>query len=167
MLTQSQVAPAPVTTSNRGALARHFNEFRLTAYLLVLYTLGHTFGAVINTPQFGADSDAVVAAMKSIHVVAQGSDCTWYGFYRGFGVFVSIFFAFSVYAAWKIGGATEQDRRSLLPIGWALFVSHAAGAIIAVAYFFPVPIAFSTVIAALLGLGCVRTSMQLQDSKAG
>jgi 4-amino-4-deoxy-L-arabinose transferase-like glycosyltransferase len=117
-------------------------------------------------PRFGADSDGVLATMKSVRVVAQGSDRTWYGFYRGFGVFVSIFFAFSVFAAWRIGGATEQDRRSLLPIGWALFVSHAAAAIVAVAYFFPVPVALSTVVTALLGIGCVELENENRASKA-
>jgi hypothetical protein len=160
MTTQSQTAP--VTMPTRGVLARYFNEFRLAAYVLVLYTLGHTLGAVVNTPRFGAESDAVAAAMKSVHVYAQGSDCTWYGFYRGFGVFVSIYFAFSVYAAWLLGGAHGQERRSFLPIGWALFVSHAGGAIVAFAYFFPVPIVFSTVITALLGIGCIRASIQLR-----
>jgi hypothetical protein len=134
MLTQSGLAP--LRASKRYGLGRYFNEFRLAAYLLAVYTFGRTFGAVIKTPQFGEESDAVARAMKSVHVVAHGSDCTWYGFYRGFGVLVSIFLAFSAYAGGRSGGATERERRSLLPMGWALFVSHAAGAVIAIAYFF-------------------------------
>jgi hypothetical protein len=149
----------------RGVLTQYFNEFRLAAYVLVLYTLGHTWGAVVNTPRFGVASDVVVASMKSVHVYAQGSDCTWYGFYRGFGVFVSIYFVFSVFAAWLLGGESGTDRR-LLPIGWALFVSHAAGAIVAFVDFFPVPMAFSTAIAALLGFGCFRVSKELRKSDA-
>jgi hypothetical protein len=153
MMTSSQ--PAIATTARRSVLAQYFNEFRIAAYLLVFYTLGHTFGAVINTPRFGAESDAVVASMKAVHVA--GADCTWYGFFRGFGAFVTIFFAFSVYVAWRLGGANIAERRSLLPIGWALVVSHAFGAALAVAYFFPTPIAFSGLVTALLALGCVRS----------
>jgi hypothetical protein len=155
MMTASQ--PAIATTARRGVLARYFNEFRIAAYLLVFYALSHTFGAVINTPRFGAESDAVVASMKAVHVVATGADCTWYGFFRGFGAFVTIFFALSVYVAWRLGGANIAERRSLLPIGWALVVSHAFGAALAVAYFFPAPMAFSGLVTALLALGCVRS----------
>jgi hypothetical protein len=144
---------------------KYFNAFRLAAYVLVLYTLGHTLGAVINTPQFGAESDVVVAAMKTVHVTAQGSDCTWYGFYRGFGWLVSIYFAFSAYAAWVLGGAGAQERRSMLPIAWALFVSHALGAVIAFVWFFPVPMAFGTAVTALLGFGSFRASTQAPEAK--
>jgi hypothetical protein len=41
----------------RSFHSRYFNAFRLASYLLVLYTLGHTLGAVIETPQFGASSN--------------------------------------------------------------------------------------------------------------
>jgi hypothetical protein len=136
--------------------ARYFNAFRIASYLLILYALGHTLGAVVGTPRFGVASDAVVALMKTVTVKAQGADCTWYGFYRGFGAFVSIYFVFSAFAAWHLGGARGQVDRALLLLGWALFISHLAGTVIAVAYFFPVPIAFSTAVAAALGYGCVR-----------
>jgi hypothetical protein len=140
----------------RSVRARYFNAFRIASYLLVLYTLGHTFGAVIETPHFGAESDAVVAAMKAVHLRAQSADCTWYGFYRGFGLFGSAFFLFSVFVAWRLGDMSSQDVDTLLPIGWALFFSHVAGALITCVYFFPTPMFFSTSVAALLGFGCLR-----------
>jgi hypothetical protein len=160
MMTQSHAIP--VATKSHGVLARYFNEFRIAAYVLVLYALGHTFGALVSTPQFGAESDAVVASMKTVHFVTQGVERTWYGFYLGFGAFDSVFFAMSVYIAWRLGGAAAQDRRILLPIGWALLASHAVGAVLAVVYFFPVPIAFSAVVTVLLAVGCVRTSVALR-----
>jgi hypothetical protein len=140
----------------RGVLARYFNPFRLAAYVLVLYTAGHTLGAVIATPEFGPASDSVVSMMKSVHVVAQGSDTTWYGLYRGFGWFVSVFFAFSIIVTWYVGGKTAAERVTFTPITWSLFVSHAAGGVIAWVYFFLTPILCSTAIAVLLGIGGVR-----------
>jgi hypothetical protein len=151
-------------TPPHGVRSRYFNAFRIASYILVFYTLGHTLGAVVGTPQFGAESDLVVAMMKSVHVQAQSADCTWYGFYRGFGILVSIYFAFSVFAAWWLGGKDEEDQRAIMPIGWALFLSHLAGLVVAVVYFFPVPIAFSLAVSALLGLGCVRASMRRQGA---
>ncbi len=99
---------------------------------------------------------SVVSMMKSVHVVAQGADATWYGFYRGFGWFVSVFFIFSAVMTWYLGGRTARDRLALALVTWSLFLSHAAGSIIAWVYFFFAPILFSTVITVLLGIGCVR-----------
>ena len=81
----STVSRTGIPTAGRNALARYFNAYRVAAYLMIVYTLGHTFGAVTSTPQFGPDSDAVALSMKTVHVVAQGTDRTWYDFYQGFG----------------------------------------------------------------------------------
>jgi hypothetical protein len=137
-------------------VSRYFNAYRLAAYVLVLYTLGHTFGAVIATPDFGSESMQVVTGMKAVHVVAQGADCTWYGFYRGFGIFVSLFFVFSLLVAWHVGGKTLEHRVALLPVTWALFASYAASIVTALVYFFPMPIIFSTAVTLLLGVACMR-----------
>jgi hypothetical protein len=151
-----RAAPTPGT-----ARARYLNAFRLTTYLLILYTFGHTLGAVISTPQFGPASDAVVSLMKSVHVTAQGADCTWYGFYRGFGVIVSVYFLFSAVLTWRLGGMTPRERRPFAPVTWALFASYAATAVVSWIWFFPVPLAFSTAIAALLGFTCVRKEQSI------
>ena len=99
---------------------RYFNVYRLAAYFLVLYAFGHTLGAVIETPKFGPESDAVISMMKSVHVITQRADCTWYGFYRGFGWFVSVFFVFSIAVLWHLGARTVRDRVGLAPIAWSL-----------------------------------------------
>ncbi|HSY98754.1 MAG TPA: hypothetical protein VK788_04600 [Terriglobales bacterium] len=152
--TQSGDASTPNTP--QSVRTRYFNVYRLAAYILVLYAFGHTLGAVIETPKFSPESDAVISMMKSVHVIAQGADRTWYGFYRGFGWFVSVFFVFSIVILWHLGARTARDRAGLAPIAWSLFLSHAAGSIIAWVYFFPVPIIFSTVITMLVGVGCIQ-----------
>jgi hypothetical protein len=152
-MSRSRAAAAP---DPRGLIARYGNAYRLAAYLMVLYTLGHTFGAVIATPKFGAESDAVVTAMKTVHVTAQGADCTWYGFYRGFGAFVSLFFMFSTMMAWHLGGKTVEDRHAFAPITWALVLTWAAGVALAWEYFFAAPVVFSTLITLILGGACVK-----------
>ena len=134
--------------------ARYLNPFRLTTYLLVLYCVGHTWGALLTTPPFGAASDAVLSSMKGVHFNCQGSDCTWFGFYVGFGLLVSIFFLLSAAIAWFLGGLGPREQRALAPLTWALFLSHAGGAVLAWAYFFSAPRVFATVIAALLGWQC-------------
>src|SRR5919198_2017118 len=107
-------------------MKRFLNPFRLASYLLVLFTLGHTFGAVVPVPRFGPESDAVVAAMQSVQVRVQGADCTWYGFYRGFGWFVSIYLVLASFIAWKLGGMDERQRAAAMPFPWALLLAQAA-----------------------------------------
>jgi hypothetical protein len=140
----------------RSVLARYFNSYRLAAYVLVFYALGHTLGAVIATPQFGAESDSVVSMMKSVHVIAQGSDATWYGFFRGFGWFITVFFVFSIVFAWFVGGKSGEFRAQLAPVTWSLFVSYVAGAVIAWKYLFMMPTLFAVTVAALFAIGCIR-----------
>jgi hypothetical protein len=147
------------------ARLRSFNVFRVASFLLVLYTLGHTLGAVVETPQFGFSSDEVVAQMKSVQVKVQSADCTWYGFYRGFGIMVSVYFAFSALVAWYLGSDGGRVETVLRPIAWALFLGHLAGALITWVYFFPVPIVFSTAITILLGYGCFQRR-QSHDQEA-
>ena len=136
--------------------ARYFNPLRIAAYVLVLYFLGHTWGALLSTPAFGTAGDAVLSAMKSVRFACDGSNCTWFGFYLGFGWFVSIFFLLSAAVAWFLGGLDARDQRVVTPIAWMLFLAHAAGMILAWRYFFLTPLIFSTVTAALLGFHCVR-----------
>ena len=137
-------------------MRQYLNPFRLTTLLLLLYCLGHTLGALVSAPQFGAESGAVMAAMKSVHFSANGSDCTWFGFYMGFGYDVSIFLLFSAVLTWFLGGLSLPDQRRWAPITWALFVTYTATAVLAATYFFAVAIVFSSLIAVLLGIQGIK-----------
>jgi hypothetical protein len=151
----------PAATAPQGVLARYFNVYRLAAYFLILFTIGHTLGAVVLTPMFGPESDRVVSAMKSVHVNAQGADCTWYGFYGGMSASVSLYMIFQIVLIWYLAGKTPRERHAFAPVTWALFLTLAAGIVNTWLYFFPAAIIFSTAVALLVGIGCV------QDWRAG
>lgn len=141
--------------AHRSVLQRHFNFYRLASYTLGLFALGHTFGALANTPSFGSASDQVVGMMRSVGVLAQGTRTTWYNFYLGFGYFDTVFFLFSMVVAWFLGGKSPQERRALWPIAWALFASQVGGLLISQRFLFPAPVIFSAVLVLLLGAGCL------------
>ena len=145
-----------VSAPARSRWSRHADPFRLASYLLVLFTVGHTLGAVVSTPRLGAAGDAVAASMRSVHFALQSADCTWYGLYRGFGATISLFFAFSAVLAWQLGGLAQRERRAFAPVAWALLAAYVANAVIAWVYFFPTPQIFATLVAVLLGIGCLR-----------
>jgi hypothetical protein len=137
-------------------MKKYFNPLRLTTYLLLMFCFGHTKGALMATPHFGAESDAVATAMRTVHFTAAGADCTWYGFYLGFGYFVSIFFLLSAALTWFLGGLELRQLRAWAPICWALFIAYTADIYLSWHWFFSAPLVFSTAIALLLGLQCVR-----------
>ena len=147
-------------------MRRYLNPFRLATYLLILQSIGHTAGALLSTPDFGPDSDRVVVTMRSVHLDAAGSDCTWWGFYLGFGYQVTIFFILSAIVTWILGGLDRQEQRKWSVLVWALFASYAASTIIAVRYFFVVPIVFSSAVTALLGAQCLALRRGPHDRSA-
>ena len=143
----------------RSILRRHFNFYRLASYTLGLFALGHTFGALANTPRFGPTSDQVAEMMQSVVVLAQGTRTTWYNFYLAFGYFDTVFFLFSMVIAWFLGGKLPRERRALWPIAWALLASQVGGLVIAQRFLFAAPIVFSGVLVLLLGAGCVGDNL--------
>jgi uncharacterized protein YndB with AHSA1/START domain len=136
-------------------VARYLNPFRLTAYVLILFCLGHTSGALIRLPSFGPQGDTVLAAMKATHFQCQTSDCTWFGFYLGFGWMVSVYFLVAAAIAWHLGGRSRMEQRALKPVAWALFLGNVANAVIAWNWFFIAPQLFATLVALLLGYECL------------
>jgi hypothetical protein len=137
---------------------RYFNLYRISSCLLLFFCATHTIGGMFSRPGRGAEADAVLSSMKSVKFAVQGANCTYYGFYFGFGIMVSIFLLFSAVLAWHLGGIDAEGRAALSPVAWAFFASHAATAVLSWVYFFIAPGVTATVIAVLLGLACIRKS---------
>ena len=121
-----------------------WNAYRTAAVLLLLYCILHSYGALIATPDFGAQSDAVIRAMRSVHFTVQEFWNTWYGFYLGFGWFASIFFALSAVELWIIGGIDRAQQQLYRSICWTLAIAHAVGVGLCIRYFFAAPLLFSS-----------------------
>src|SRR5262245_43204297 len=98
---------------------RYLSPFRIAAYLLGAIFLGHTGGAMIAQRSFGIASDAVFTAMKAVHFNFNGSDATWYGFWFGFGVTISVYLVFSVILCWQLDKVPPERWPSVSLIAWA------------------------------------------------
>ena len=137
---------------------KYLNLYRISSYLLLFFCATHTIGGMLSNKSRGAEADAVLSSMKSVQFAVQGASCTYYGFYFGFGIMVSIFLLFSAILAWYLGGLDAKSKAALSPVTWAFFASHAATAFLSWAYFFIAPGVTATLIAVLLGLACVKKS---------
>src|SRR5512146_1764175 len=132
------------------------NLYRITAVVIFIYFLGHTLGAILHTPYFSAQAHDVRSAMETVVFPCGGSRCTWFGFYMGFGLTVSIFLLFAAFATWYIGGLRRDTRVALRPITIGLAASFAVLGVLCVLYFFVQPLMFSIVVAGLLAVIAVR-----------
>jgi hypothetical protein len=130
--------------------------FRTASVLLVFFCVLHTLGGMISQKSLGAASDSVFEQMKRVHFDFNGADCTWYGFWFGFGLTVSAFLLLSAIIAWELSGVDLALWPQLRCIAWALVASQAFNTVISWKYFFAGPGTFGVVITLLLAAGTVR-----------
>lgn len=143
---------------------RFFTPFRLAGYLAILFCAGHTFGGMLAQSSLGVAADEVFGAMKATHFRFNGADCTWYGFWLGFGLIVSIFLLLVAWAAFVLDGVSHAVWSQLAPLAWGLVVAMLFNGIVSWRYFFAGPTILSVLIAALLTLGAIRKRRLLASS---
>src|SRR5262249_33955742 len=135
---------------------KYLSPFRIAAALLVVFFLGHTGGGMLAQKSLGLASDVVFASMKAVHFNFNGSDCTWYGFWFGFGLMVSAFLLFSAIVAGQLDKVRPDHWPSVSVIAWALVASQLATALLSFKYFFLGPALLGLAAAVLLAVGTLR-----------
>ncbi len=128
--------------------------YRIASVLLVLFAAGHTLGFRRVDPRWGID--ATIGALKATQFQVQGFTRSYWGFYTGFGLFVTVLLVFVGILAWQLGALPKDTLRSLRVVTWALALSFVAVTLLSWRYFFIAPLVFSSVIAACLLLAAWR-----------
>ena len=124
--------------------------YRVAAVLLLLWTTGHTLGFRQGDPKWGVD--ALIGSMRSIHFDAQGFSRTYWDFFVGFGLFVSVFLLFAAVLAWQLGGLSKETLRLMPTVTWTLAICFVGLTVLSWMYFFTLAIIFSAVISLCLVL---------------
>lgn len=73
--------------------------YRIAAVLLVLYAVGHTMGFRRVDPRWGIDT--LVSGLRTTQFDVQGRRHSYWDFYVGFGLFVTVLLAFAAMLAWR------------------------------------------------------------------
>lgn len=133
-----------------------FTSFRIAAVLALLFCAGHTAGGMLSRRSLGPASDAVFAAMQSTHFIFNGADCTWYGFWLGFGLTVSVFLLLVAGTALTLDRVTPGAWPQVRPLAYGLIVAMACNGVVAFRYFFAGPTVISALIVLLLIVGTLR-----------
>jgi hypothetical protein len=118
--------------------------YRIASILLVLFAAGHTFGFRQVDPQWGADS--LVASMKTIHFDVSGSNRSYWDFFVGFGLFVTVLMVLAAVIAWQFASLPSQTLTAMRLSAWAFAVCFGVVAYLSWRYFFVAPTVFSIAI---------------------
>jgi hypothetical protein len=135
---------------------KYLTPYRLAAYALVLFFMGHTAGGMLSQPSYGTESDVVFSAMKSVHFDMHGATVSWYGFWLGFGLLASVFLFFSAVMAWQLDQVPPEHWSSVSVMAWALVIAHFCNAILSWRFFFAGPGFLASGVSFLLAAGAAR-----------
>ncbi len=124
---------------------------RIAAVLTFIHAALHTVGGVFGEAEPGPATVAV-QAMKMNQFLLMGLTRSYWDFYRGLGLAVTIFLAAESVLFWQLGSLAKTDARRLRPILATFLVAYAALAVNSYAYIFLAPVIVEIVIAACLGL---------------
>jgi hypothetical protein len=122
--------------------------YRIAAVLMLLFDVGHTVGFRQSDPKWGVDT--LISSMRSIHFDCQGFSRTYWDFYVGFGLFVTVLLLFAAVLAWQLSGLPAGTLALMRGTAWALALCFLAVTILSWRYFFIVPLVFSIVITVCL-----------------
>jgi hypothetical protein len=132
--------------------------YRVSAVLIVLLGLGHTTGYPWSDPAWGVDLHAIQAT----HFNILGSSRTYWQFYVGFGLSVSVLLLLPAVIAWQLGGAPADRQRQIR--AWTLVFSFAAITLLDCMFFFIIPIALSAAITVCLTMASLMARADVQSA---
>jgi hypothetical protein len=129
--------------------------YKLASILLLLFGVGHTSG-LYRHQDFGPEGNQVFDAMHAVHIQVMGRTHTFWDFYLGFGLLVSVLFFFTGVWAWQLGALCDRQREAVKALAWPFFLCQAVVAVLCCTNFFLVPIVFGIAIASVSGLAAYR-----------
>jgi hypothetical protein len=118
--------------------------YRIASVLLILFALGHTLGFRRVDPRWGVDS--IIGALRSTHFDVQGLNRTYWDFYIGFGLFVTVLLVFVALLSWQLGSLSKDSLLMMPIVTWGLAACFVLVTFLSWKYFFVVPMIFSGVI---------------------
>jgi hypothetical protein len=124
--------------------------YRIASILLLIFAVGHTLGFRQTDPKWRIDS--MLQSMRSIHFNANGFDRTYWDFFVGFGLFVTVLMLLAALIAWQLGGLPPETLAAMRITAWGFVLCFAIVTYLSWRYFFLVPVIFSAAILVCLTL---------------
>jgi hypothetical protein len=132
---------------------------RIASVLTFIHAVLHTIGGVFGKVEPGPAAVAV-EAMKTNQFLLMGHIRSFWDFYRGMGLLVTIFLTAEAILFWKLAWLAKTDAQRLRPIMATFLVAYTALAVNSYTYFFLAPVITEILIAACRGLSIVAAKPQ-------
>lgn len=136
---------------------------RIASVLTFIHAVLHTIGGVFGGVAPGAMQTAV-SAMKGNEFVAMGVTRTFWDFYMGLGLVVSVFMTVEAVVFWQLGSLAKADALRLRPILAVFLVGFLGMAVVSYRYFFAGPVITEILIAVCLGLAIIAAKQPARDA---
>lgn len=124
---------------------------RIASVLTFIHAALHTIGGVFGSAAPGIQQ-ATVAVMKANEFPALGVMRSYWDFYRGMGLAVSVFLTVGAVVFWQLSSLAKTDGLRLRPVLAAFLVGYLGMAAVSYRYFFAAPVITEILIALCLGL---------------
>ncbi|HTB96383.1 MAG TPA: hypothetical protein VK716_05210 [Terracidiphilus sp.] len=134
---------------------------RVASVLTLIHAILHTIGGVFGKPDPGPSS-TVWAAMQSVHFPVFGMDRTYFQFYRGLGLGITIALTCDALVFWILGSLASTVGPKLRPLLWVFAFAYLAISLNSFLYFFLLPVLFELIIVACI----VAAIVDLKPAKA-
>ncbi len=137
---------------------------RIASVLTLIHSILHTVGGVFGKPAPGlaADTEAI---MRANHFVVFGLTRTYFEFYRGMGLGVTIFLTADAVVFWQLASLAKINAARLRPVMATFTVAYLVFALNSYTYFFLAPVVVEILIAVCLGTAIV-TAKASQPAQA-
>jgi hypothetical protein len=122
---------------------------RTASILLLIHAVMHTIGGVFGHQQPGPQTIAV-AAMKSNEFLLMGHVRTFWDFYRGLGLAVSIALTAEAVLLWQIATLAKANARIVRPLLITFTLAYLAFTLNSYIYFFAGPVIVELLVVACL-----------------
>ena len=123
---------------------------RIASVLTLIHAALHTIGGVFGGAAPGVQQ-ATVAVMKANEFAAMGAMRSYWDFYMGFGLVVSVFLTVEGVLFWQLGSLAKTDALRLRPVLATFLVGYLGIAMVSYRYFFAAPVITEILIALCLG----------------
>jgi hypothetical protein len=138
---------------------------RIAAVLTFIHAVLHTTGGVFGTITPGPEAVAV-AAMKSNQFAAMGNMRTFWDFYMGFGLAITLSLTLEAVVLWMLASLARNHANQLRPILIVFALSYLIFAMISYRYFFFGPVIAEVLIALCLVAAAISAHEKVEIAMA-
>jgi hypothetical protein len=139
---------------------------RIASVLTFVHAALHTIGGVFGGAAPGIQQ-ATVATMKANEFAVMGAMRSYWDFYMGLGLVVSVFLTLEAIVFWQLSLLAKTDALRLRPVLATFLIGYLGTAVVSYRYFFVAPVITEILIALCLGLAIVSAKQVLSDEVHG